>query len=55
MKTRKQKLIELIEKELEEIEEMLINTPDNMSQTKYRELAERAKTMREALQIIKKQ
>lgn len=55
MQTRKQRLIELIEKEFVELEEILIDTPDSMSPTKYRELAERAKTMREALEIIKKQ
>ena len=51
-KTRKKKLIEMIEKELEE---MLINTPDSMSETKYREIAERAKTLWEALGIVRKQ
>lgn len=45
----------MIEQELEELEEMLIETPDSIDETGYQELIQRVKLLREALEMVKKQ
>ena len=52
-KNRKEKLIEDIDNELGLIEDELINTPPEMSFDKYQERVERAKKLRQTLEMIK--
>ncbi|WP_221393741.1 hypothetical protein [Dyadobacter sp. NIV53] len=54
-KTRKEKVIEEIEKAIDEHERDLIDTPDDMSQETYQKLIELVKQLRETLEIVKKQ
>lgn len=53
-KSRKQQLIESLEKLVDEWEEKLIETPEGMSNEEYREIIENLKNARKMLEMTKK-